>query len=121
MNKFITPKIKNNQKDQPRSGHCWSECGNTQADHFHIFWDCPTIRPHCSASRFGLCRFVGGLSGMMTESFKSDESEDDVRQGSGEGRQTNFDHDWRSRRKKKNIIHSSLKLVPYQMNNISPM
>ena len=43
---FITPRIKQLQKGQPRFGHCWRECGNIQADHFHIFWDCPVIRPY---------------------------------------------------------------------------
>ena len=41
---FITPKIKQLQKGQPSYGRCWRESGNSQADHFHVFWDCPIIR-----------------------------------------------------------------------------
>lgn len=40
---FITPKIKQLQKGQTSYGKCWRECGNAQADHFHVFWDCPII------------------------------------------------------------------------------
>lgn len=43
---FITPKIKRLQKGQSRCGWCWRECGNAQANHFHVFWDCPIIRPY---------------------------------------------------------------------------
>ena len=40
---FITPRIKQLQKGQTSYGKCWRECGNAQADHFHVFWDCPII------------------------------------------------------------------------------
>ncbi len=43
---FITPKIKQHQKGHPSYGRCWRECGNAQADHFHIFWDCPIVQPY---------------------------------------------------------------------------
>ena len=43
---FITPRIKQLQRGLPEYGHCWRECGDTQANHFHIFWECPTIRPY---------------------------------------------------------------------------
>ena len=43
---FIALKMKSLQKNQPRSGQCWRQCGNLLADHFHIFWDCPIIQTY---------------------------------------------------------------------------
>ena len=40
---FITPKIKWFQNGKQGHGHCWRRCGNSLADHFHIFWDCAVI------------------------------------------------------------------------------
>lgn len=28
------------------NSYCWRGCGNSLADHFHIFWDCVIIRPY---------------------------------------------------------------------------
>lgn len=35
---FITPKQKNKFLG---SVNCWRQCGCQEANHFHIFWDCP--------------------------------------------------------------------------------
>ena len=39
---FITPK----QKSKQTGNHmdCWRECGDTAADHAHVFWTCPVIQ-----------------------------------------------------------------------------
>lgn len=41
-----TPKLES--KQQAFQGHdkCWRQCGQTIADHFHIFWACPLIQPY---------------------------------------------------------------------------
>ena len=40
---FITPK----QKARFAGGEskCWRQCGSREANHWHIFWDCPVIKP----------------------------------------------------------------------------
>lgn len=43
---FITPKIKRRQTARPREGRCWRKCGETLANHFHIFWECPAIQSY---------------------------------------------------------------------------
>ncbi len=43
---FITPRIKHFQTGNQIVGECWRKCGNVMADHFHIFWDCNTIRTY---------------------------------------------------------------------------
>lgn len=40
---FVTPI----QKRYQSNGHaCWRFCGSTEANHFHIFWDCQVIRTY---------------------------------------------------------------------------
>ena len=56
---FITPKIKQSQGGQPESGQCWRECGNCQADHFHIFWDCSIIQPYWSEITLMINQIIG--------------------------------------------------------------
>ena len=43
---FITPKLKCLQLAGQDQGQCWRQCGKLMADHFHIFWDCPSIQPY---------------------------------------------------------------------------
>ncbi len=43
---FITPKLKSIQNGETGSGLCWRKCGEQLADHFHVFWSCPTIQPY---------------------------------------------------------------------------
>uniref|UniRef100_A0A3Q3ASL9 Reverse transcriptase domain-containing protein n=1 Tax=Kryptolebias marmoratus TaxID=37003 RepID=A0A3Q3ASL9_KRYMA len=38
---FITPKVKNRYKNTNTG--CWRNCGSMNADHSHIFWNCPKI------------------------------------------------------------------------------
>ncbi len=40
---FITPK----QKAHIEGGDtkCWRQCGFLEANHWHIFWECPVIKP----------------------------------------------------------------------------
>lgn len=39
---FCTPAQKTKYSDQTA---CWRSCGSTVANHFHIFWDCPSVAP----------------------------------------------------------------------------
>lgn len=39
---FGSPAQKTNYSDQTA---CWRSCGNTSANHFHIFWGCPSVAP----------------------------------------------------------------------------
>ena len=39
---FRTPAQKTNYSNQTA---CWRSCGNTLANHFHIFWSCPSVGP----------------------------------------------------------------------------
>lgn len=39
---FITPSQKS--KYGSNSSNCWRNCGNQAANHYHIFWDCPSIK-----------------------------------------------------------------------------
>ncbi len=41
---FITPRRKYSQNGRTESGHCWRQCSNVMADHYHIFWCCPVIQ-----------------------------------------------------------------------------
>ena len=41
---FITPKQKTHFAGE--DAKCWRLCGNQNANHWHIFWDCPVIRPY---------------------------------------------------------------------------
>ena len=34
------------QQGSQDQGQCWRQCGKMMADHFHIFWDCPSIQPY---------------------------------------------------------------------------
>ncbi len=43
---FITPRIKQFQTGNQIVGECWRKFGNVMADHFHIFWDCNSIRTY---------------------------------------------------------------------------
>lgn len=43
---FITPYIKSKHHKDPDKAHCWRECGNLVAGHFHIFWQCAKITPY---------------------------------------------------------------------------
>ncbi len=43
---FITPKLRSIQNGETGSGLCWRKCGEQLADHFHVFWSCPTIQPY---------------------------------------------------------------------------
>ena len=40
---FITPYQKSHYK--ANSPACWRNCGNTNANHYHVFWDCGVIKP----------------------------------------------------------------------------
>lgn len=40
---FITPL---QQRTQLPSTACWRACGAKEANHFHIFWDCPVVSPY---------------------------------------------------------------------------
>lgn len=40
---FITPHIKSKQLKTPQQ--CWRLCGSTNANHSHVFWSCPKVRP----------------------------------------------------------------------------
>ncbi len=42
----INPKLKSIQNGEKGSGLCWRKCGEQLADHFHVFWSCPTIQPY---------------------------------------------------------------------------
>lgn len=46
MRFFINPKNKPLQNSKPESSNCWRQCGNTMADHYHIFWTCPAIKSY---------------------------------------------------------------------------
>lgn len=39
---FITPKLKSKQTGSQLQ--CWRECGQSMADHTHIFWGCPVLK-----------------------------------------------------------------------------
>ena len=41
---FITPKIKSRQLGVQQQ--CWRLCGNMEANHSHIFWNCTKIRSY---------------------------------------------------------------------------
>lgn len=43
---FLTPKLKSKQQGTLGQGICWRQCGQTMADHVHIFWACPLIQPY---------------------------------------------------------------------------
>ncbi len=43
---FITPEFKSIQNGDTGSGLCWRKCGEQLADHFHVFWSCPTIQSY---------------------------------------------------------------------------
>ena len=43
---FITPKQKTHFAGE--DAKCWRLCGNQNANHWHIFWDCPVIRTYWS-------------------------------------------------------------------------
>ena len=43
---FVTPKLKFKQQGFQGQDKCWRQCGQTMADHFHIFWACPLIQPY---------------------------------------------------------------------------
>lgn len=43
---FVTPKLKSKQQGSQGQDKCWKQCGQTKADHFHIFWSCPLIQPY---------------------------------------------------------------------------
>lgn len=38
---FITPLQRKSQDTR-----CWRQCGENKANHFHIFWECPSIMPY---------------------------------------------------------------------------
>lgn len=40
---FITPL---QQRTQMPSTACWRSCGANEANHFHVFWDCPVLTPY---------------------------------------------------------------------------
>lgn len=39
---FRTPAQMTNYSNQTA---CWRSCGNTSANHFHVFWNCPSVTP----------------------------------------------------------------------------
>ncbi len=39
---FITPHQKSHYRDN--SPACWRNCGNTNANHYHVFWNCRVIK-----------------------------------------------------------------------------
>lgn len=41
---FITPHRKSHYEGNPSA--CWRNCGNTDANHYHIFWDCHVIKTY---------------------------------------------------------------------------
>lgn len=43
---FISPYITSKQCKDPDKAHCWRNCGNVCAGHFHVFWDCVKIAPY---------------------------------------------------------------------------
>lgn len=41
---FITPHQNSHYEGNPPA--CWRNCGNTNANHYHIFWDCHVIKTY---------------------------------------------------------------------------
>lgn len=40
---FVTPKMKTYSITTVQT--CWRKCGKDEANHYHIFWSCPGLRP----------------------------------------------------------------------------
>lgn len=46
MRFFVTSKLRFKQLRLQGQDKCWRQCGQTMADHYHIFWACPLIQPY---------------------------------------------------------------------------
>lgn len=54
---FITPKIKSKQISNPQK--CWRLCGETEADHSHVFWKCIKIKKYWEDLKMTMDNILG--------------------------------------------------------------